>query len=141
MTPTTSSPPVILTRTTVPFSINCLRYFGSWKVCSGGRVDLPDCAVFLFPFNWRRNRDAGIGPGFALRLTIIAVARGHPQFRTGDTHLQLVKPVFGERHVARIETEQVLRAQLADDIAESAVELGAERGQEGPATRAVCHEF
>src|ERR1041384_4868095 len=41
MTPTTSSPSDIFTRTGVELSISFLRYLASSKVCSGARADLP----------------------------------------------------------------------------------------------------
>src|SRR5438046_7211091 len=138
MTTATASPPVIFTRTGVARSINCFRYLISSNVCSGAREVLDGCGVrallwFLFSLPVGRNRDAVFGgAAHALHFPIIAVARGHPQIRPLHPHFQLVKPVFVEWRALGIEPDEILRAQIADDLVENPIQLRTRHRKEDP---------
>src|SRR6516225_3701752 len=110
MVPTTSSPSASLTRTRVEFSINCLRYFASSKVCSGARADFPGGGVtILLKLLFRRLRlpvrgdgDAvlrGTAGAAALDFPIIAVACRYPQIGAQNAHFQFMEAVLGQRDV------------------------------------------
>src|SRR5947207_2302832 len=128
--PLTSSPSAIFTRMGVAFSISRLRYLISSNVCSGARDPLVGGGVrglltfFLLPVG--RYVDAVFrvaANATTLDLSIIAVARRDPQIRPLHFDLQLVKALLVERDVLRVEADQVLRAELMDDVGKYLVEL------------------
>src|SRR5215813_7388527 len=139
--PRTSSPSYIFTRTGVEFSIRRLRYLASSNVCSGARDPLLDGGVgsllvelflSLLLRRWRRlplpvgrHRDTVLrrSKARALNLPIIAVARGYPQIGVLQLDLELVKRILGQRHILRIEAQEVLSAELPDDLAEDFVQF------------------
>src|SRR5437764_12452503 len=131
--PTTSSPSSSLHRTGVECSINDLRYFASSNVCSGARADFPGGGVIaLLALLCRRRRGRLRRPvgGYAdaiirnaifgrsgtstLDLPIIAVARRNPQIGAVHANFELMETLFVERHILRIESQQVLRAKFGD---------------------------
>src|SRR5438128_2744349 len=100
------------------------KYLISSRVVSGARELLfPPGLATLTPsvVLWEYGRFAAVASS-ALRLSIIAVARRHPQTRTPHAHFQAMKPVLGRRHILGIEGKQVLRAQILEDVRESLIE-------------------
>src|SRR3954454_19587760 len=101
MVPAISSPSSSFTRMGVPFSINRFRYFASSKVCSGARADFPCGGVLLllavFLLTLGRDRDAAPRrAGGTLEFSIIAVARGDPQFGRLQPDLEFVERLLRE---------------------------------------------
>src|SRR5437870_205620 len=127
--PLTSSPSAIFTRIGVAFSIRRLRYLISSNVCSGAREPLVGGGVcgllllFLLPVG-RYGDTVFRGTANTLDLPIITVARRDPQIRALYFDLQLVKALLGQRDIPGVEADQVLRAELMDDVEEYPVELG-----------------
>src|SRR5882762_3263401 len=147
MVPLTSSPSAIFTRIGVAFSIRRLRYLISSNVCSGAREPLVGGGVrglltfFLLPVGRYVDAVFRISANTTLNLSIITVTRRDPQIRPLHFDLQLVKALLGERDVLRVEADQVLRAELMDDVGEYFVELGAGGGKEDPAASALADEL
>src|SRR5438045_5466193 len=141
--PETSSSLLSLTRIGTWCSIRCLRYLISSKVVSGAREPLlllPPClAVTLAPAALFRNcRNAAVS-GFCLGLTIIAVARCHPQIRTPHFDLEFVKFFLRQRHVFRVESQQILSAEFFNYVADRLVQCGTRRRRQYAAARPLCH--
>src|SRR5689334_4040408 len=129
--PATSSSLLSLIRIGTCCSIRCLRYLVSSKVVSGAREPLfPPClAVTLSPAVLLRDyTHAAIDTGFALGITIIAIARLDLQIRTAHFDFETVETVFGGGHIFGIEAQQVLCAQFLNNVGECAVESTAHRG-------------
>src|SRR6266478_1438425 len=121
--------------------MRCLRYLPSSSVCSGARVpdfppvlDVTRAPGALLPGDYRDS--ATWAAGFAFRLTIIAIARRNSQLRIAHAHIQLVKTVLGERNILGIIRQQILRAQVLDQIGKSPVQFGTERRRKDAAPRA-----
>src|SRR5439155_14994242 len=127
--------------------MRCLRYLPSSSVCSGARVPdfppvladtrAPDALLrgdYRDPATW--------ATGIAFRLTIIAIERRDTQLRIGHAHLQPVETVLGERNILGIIRQQVLRAEVLDQIGKRFVELGPERRRKDATSsaRGQCRE-
>src|SRR5712692_6859658 len=127
--------------------MRCLRYLPSSSVCSGARVpDFPPvlddtrAPGALLPGDYRDS--ATWAAGIAFRLTIIAIARRHTQLRIAHAHLQPVETVLGERNFLGVIRQQILRAEVLDQIGKGFVQLGPEGRRKDAASRArgQCRE-
>src|SRR5690348_8958095 len=74
-----------------------------------------------------------------IEVPIIAAARERPQISALHGDLQYVETVFGRRHAFRIKANQVLRAQLAQNIRKRAVEFRSQSRRKDPAAGS-CRE-
>src|SRR5277367_2692898 len=121
--PDTSSLLLKRIRTGMALSIRYRRYFTSSKVCSG---------AFVFALLTASSASLPKSRSTLIGLPIVSATRADPQTAACrsvlDGDLQGMKAIFGGRDVLGIKADQVLRAQLAQDVVEGTVQLRAQAG-------------
>src|SRR3982750_1423273 len=132
MQPDSSWLSLSFTRTRVPRSMSCRRYFGSMNVTSG--------ALFFAVGLGGMGCGEGAGPARSrlFRILIISGACGNPQ--TGPVYLDFhpAEPVLRWREVRRVIADQVLGPEVLQDLGKGVVQFLPHCWRENPAARSRC---